>query len=266
MSATLQESLIAKYFDNCPVVYVPGRNFPVQCMYIEDVKALVRDSQSNIADYRHSNANHDTMNARSLGGSREECYPPKHLQKFVSKKPVKDTGRRGTYENVRRPENSQQISGIITPDVSDRAGGSRKGHVVPKLDPELIADLVLAILQSGGSGRREGDSLYVARISAASGRTRHQVGELKEDPSLAYSSGVNPAPSDENSCGQAILVFLPGMQSISQVSTALRRRGIVETLGVQVVLLILLLAIMWWCRCMELHLCIVLYLLIRYIL
>ena len=42
MSASMDASLFAKYFDNCPVVSVPGRCYPVENQYLEDICADMR--------------------------------------------------------------------------------------------------------------------------------------------------------------------------------------------------------------------------------
>ncbi|XP_063634843.1 ATP-dependent RNA helicase DHX30-like [Cydia splendana] len=38
MSATLDADVFTRYFDSCPVVDVPGRTFPVETLYLEDIK------------------------------------------------------------------------------------------------------------------------------------------------------------------------------------------------------------------------------------
>jgi HrpA-like RNA helicase len=37
MSATINSGLLSKYFNNCPVINISGRNFPVQVFYLEDI-------------------------------------------------------------------------------------------------------------------------------------------------------------------------------------------------------------------------------------
>lgn len=37
MSATLKAEQFSHYFGQCPVLSVPGRTFPVQVQYLEDV-------------------------------------------------------------------------------------------------------------------------------------------------------------------------------------------------------------------------------------
>lgn len=36
MSATIDTSLFSKYFNDCPVIEIPGRAFPVQQYFLED--------------------------------------------------------------------------------------------------------------------------------------------------------------------------------------------------------------------------------------
>jgi HrpA-like RNA helicase len=51
MSATLQESLFANYFQS-PTVYVSGRTFPVQVHYLPEILSLVAQGQSVVAKER----------------------------------------------------------------------------------------------------------------------------------------------------------------------------------------------------------------------
>ncbi|CAH0715033.1 unnamed protein product, partial [Brenthis ino] len=39
MSATLDTAVFTKYFDDCPVIEVPGRTFPVEISYLEDIQS-----------------------------------------------------------------------------------------------------------------------------------------------------------------------------------------------------------------------------------
>lgn len=42
MSATMDTTLFSKYFNNCPVIEVPGRTFPVRHLFLEDCIELVK--------------------------------------------------------------------------------------------------------------------------------------------------------------------------------------------------------------------------------
>ena len=42
MSATIDTTLFSKYFNNCPVIEIPGRTFPVQQYFLEDCIELTK--------------------------------------------------------------------------------------------------------------------------------------------------------------------------------------------------------------------------------
>ena len=42
MSATIDTTLFSRYFNDCPIVEVPGRAFPVQEYYLEDCIQLTQ--------------------------------------------------------------------------------------------------------------------------------------------------------------------------------------------------------------------------------
>lgn len=44
MSATMDSAKLSTYFDNAPVVAIPGRTFPVSDYYIEDIIEMTRYS------------------------------------------------------------------------------------------------------------------------------------------------------------------------------------------------------------------------------
>jgi ATP-dependent RNA helicase DHX29 len=37
MSATIEASKISRYFDHCPIIEIPGKIFPVEVKFLEDV-------------------------------------------------------------------------------------------------------------------------------------------------------------------------------------------------------------------------------------
>ncbi|KIY72745.1 P-loop containing nucleoside triphosphate hydrolase protein [Cylindrobasidium torrendii FP15055 ss-10] len=51
MSATVDSEKISKYFDDCPTIQVPGRTYPVQVNYLEDVIDLTGWSMSEKSPY-----------------------------------------------------------------------------------------------------------------------------------------------------------------------------------------------------------------------
>uniref|UniRef100_A0A6Q2YW51 ATP-dependent DNA/RNA helicase DHX36 n=1 Tax=Esox lucius TaxID=8010 RepID=A0A6Q2YW51_ESOLU len=48
MSATLNAEKFSRYFDNCPMIHIPGMTFPVQEFLLEDVVEMLRYSDSTI--------------------------------------------------------------------------------------------------------------------------------------------------------------------------------------------------------------------------
>lgn len=51
MSATMDSQKISHYFRDCPVVHVPGRTFPVDIKYLEDVVELTQWSITETSPY-----------------------------------------------------------------------------------------------------------------------------------------------------------------------------------------------------------------------
>jgi ATP-dependent RNA helicase DHX29 len=51
MSATVDSQKISSYFGDCPVVHVPGRTFPVDIKYLEDVVELTQWSITETSPY-----------------------------------------------------------------------------------------------------------------------------------------------------------------------------------------------------------------------
>jgi hypothetical protein len=45
MSATLQEDKFQQYFNNCPILYISGRTFPVNVHYYNDCLKLLNKRQ-----------------------------------------------------------------------------------------------------------------------------------------------------------------------------------------------------------------------------
>jgi ATP-dependent RNA helicase DHX29 len=51
MSATVDSEKISHYFGGCPVIHVPGRTFPVDVKYLEDVVELTQWSINEFSPY-----------------------------------------------------------------------------------------------------------------------------------------------------------------------------------------------------------------------
>ncbi|OMJ19390.1 ATP-dependent RNA helicase DHX29 [Smittium culicis] len=73
MSATIDTSTFSKYFDNCPIIKIPGRTFPVDSYYLEDIVAetsYVIDVESEYA----INQNYNTGSYLKIGKTNNAKY------------------------------------------------------------------------------------------------------------------------------------------------------------------------------------------------
>lgn len=82
----------------------------------------------------------------------------------------------------------------------------------PKFDPEAVAELVIRLIQTHSFQQHDSDSQLNV--------TTTQNGETKPTPT------ENSTNSSSASRGDAVLVFLSGLQAIQQVSRALRSRSL----------------------------------------
>jgi len=42
MSATLNAESFSKYYNNCPMIHIPGFTYPVEEFYLEDVLSFIK--------------------------------------------------------------------------------------------------------------------------------------------------------------------------------------------------------------------------------
>lgn len=61
MSASMDASLFSQYFDNCPIISVPGRCFPVQNLYLEDIADAINVNCNNTPSTRNPRLNLDLI-------------------------------------------------------------------------------------------------------------------------------------------------------------------------------------------------------------
>ncbi|XP_053659053.1 3'-5' RNA helicase YTHDC2-like [Anopheles marshallii] len=52
MSATIESDTFSTYFDNCPVIEIPGRLFPIEIVFLEDVLFNIETGNHNVRDTR----------------------------------------------------------------------------------------------------------------------------------------------------------------------------------------------------------------------
>ncbi|XP_068088296.1 putative ATP-dependent RNA helicase DHX57 isoform X2 [Hyperolius riggenbachi] len=95
MSATLNAELFSQYFNQCPVVHIPGRVFPVDQFFLEDAIAKTRYVLEDASPYRRSSKNSSTKEQRK-GRSYEDVMDDLERQingvvRIQESKSVKDS-------------------------------------------------------------------------------------------------------------------------------------------------------------------------------
>ncbi|KFP69144.1 Putative ATP-dependent RNA helicase DHX57, partial [Cariama cristata] len=72
MSATLNAELFSQYFNSCPVINIPGRTFPVDQFFLEDVIAMTRYVLEDSSPYRRKTKQENKQNGRHRRTAFEE--------------------------------------------------------------------------------------------------------------------------------------------------------------------------------------------------
>lgn len=174
MSATLDEGAFSAYFGGCPVVRVPGRMYPVQLHFNEDIDRIVRT--------RGSRARQDAAANSSSSNNRAEAMD------------------RETVDSNMKGGLSTSLSSELR-----RAVRLAPGPV----DAERVVELICAIIH--------GYSSHPPDAAAVGADVRTDSNSKR----LPHSSSTSASAA---STGDAILVFLPGIEAIREVETQLRRR------------------------------------------
>jgi HrpA-like RNA helicase len=130
MSATLQDGLFSSYFNDCPLVSVQGRAYPVMSHYLEEVQALVGRAQRQVAVERgkatHSSYKHD----KDYSGQSNRKGKKPYARKAALLSPVR---------RVHSEEGD---------DESDDTAGTAVEKKKPKFDADCTAELVIRIIQT----------------------------------------------------------------------------------------------------------------------
>uniref|UniRef100_A0A182NEC0 RNA helicase n=1 Tax=Anopheles dirus TaxID=7168 RepID=A0A182NEC0_9DIPT len=53
MSATIESDTFSKYFNNCPVIEIPGRLYPIENFFLEDILFTIETGNHNVKDIRN---------------------------------------------------------------------------------------------------------------------------------------------------------------------------------------------------------------------
>ncbi|XP_075269515.1 putative ATP-dependent RNA helicase DHX57 isoform X3 [Opisthocomus hoazin] len=72
MSATLNAELFSQYFHSCPIINIPGRTFPVDQFFLEDVIAMTRYVLEDNSPYRRKTKQENKQNGRHTRTAFEE--------------------------------------------------------------------------------------------------------------------------------------------------------------------------------------------------
>ncbi|XP_064915126.1 putative ATP-dependent RNA helicase DHX57 isoform X4 [Columba livia] len=72
MSATLNAELFSQYFHSCPIINIPGRTFPVDQFFLEDVIAMTRYVLEDNSPYRRKTKQENKQNGRHKRTAFEE--------------------------------------------------------------------------------------------------------------------------------------------------------------------------------------------------
>ncbi|XP_010006818.1 PREDICTED: putative ATP-dependent RNA helicase DHX57 [Chaetura pelagica] len=72
MSATLNAELFSQYFHSCPIINIPGRTFPVDQFFLEDVIAMTRYVLEDSSPYRRKTKQENKQNGRHKRTAFEE--------------------------------------------------------------------------------------------------------------------------------------------------------------------------------------------------
>lgn len=197
MSATMQEGLFAQYFA-CPVVYVEGRAFPVQQHFLSDIHKLVAVRQRDVATARgKSGYGRLVPNGDDVRGER---------------------GSRGKGGGGRRGQGSAPTPSQPSED-TDESAPATAAHPKMKFDAEIVAEVVIRIMQTYGTRSCPAAAAPAGGIGLDAG-----IAETEHNEAASCS-------------GDAVLVFLSGMQAIERISRALRQRGDFAACNAQVLVL-----------------------------
>ncbi|XP_074944562.1 putative ATP-dependent RNA helicase DHX57 isoform X3 [Phalacrocorax aristotelis] len=72
MSATLNAELFSEYFHSCPIINIPGRTFPVDQFFLEDVIAMTRYVLEDSSPYKRKTKQENKQNGRHKRTAFEE--------------------------------------------------------------------------------------------------------------------------------------------------------------------------------------------------
>ncbi|XP_065487852.1 putative ATP-dependent RNA helicase DHX57 [Caloenas nicobarica] len=100
MSATLNAELFSQYFHSCPIINIPGRTFPVDQFFLEDVIAMTRYVLEDNSPYRRKTKQEKKQNGRHKRTAFEEVEEDLRRAGLLE----------GTYTVVRDSDPDQKLT------------------------------------------------------------------------------------------------------------------------------------------------------------
>ncbi|KAJ3205312.1 ATPdependent RNA helicase [Entophlyctis luteolus] len=198
MSATLNAELFAEYFDNAPVVHIPGRTFAVNALFLEDVLAKVKYTPPSDLCRRHRPGS-TSKNQSSQSGDQTDLQKKKAEEK--------------------KQQNQRTLDDAVDEDLDYEAllkrypklteSGAKALTVVDtnKIQYPLIEILVSEIVENLLGGKR-------LAIPGMSSPEKSQKKKNKSKPQKSAITSENVGPSSLEASNRGILIFLPGMAEI----------------------------------------------------
>ncbi|KAJ3393662.1 ATPdependent RNA helicase [Entophlyctis sp. JEL0112] len=198
MSATLNAELFAEYFDNAPVVHIPGRTFAVNALFLEDVLAKVKYTPPSDLCRRHRPGS-TSKNQSSQSGDQTDFQKKKAEEK--------------------KQQNQRTLDDAVDEDLDYEAllkrypklteSGAKALAVVDtnKIQYPLIEILVSEIVENLLGGKR-------LAIPGMSSPEKSQKKKNKSKPQKSAITSENVGPSSLEASNRGILIFLPGMAEI----------------------------------------------------
>ncbi|CAM9970617.1 unnamed protein product, partial [Ectocarpus fasciculatus] len=275
MSATLQArmgrlmlyiaDLFTKYFHGCPAITVPGRTFPVEVAYMDEVNRIVRGTRTPAIMPRVSSGAGvvgGRGHGRGAGGAQTDARGrgPGGRGQATAAAAAKARGQGSEADDGETPAAYDPLTGEPL-EMGEDGGATSAAAAAPaasamvspkcedKVDYDVMVDLVDHIMRTegdGGSrgsegGRGSGQSSSRGRNSRGGGGgggggrgrdDRQRGGGAGSGSSGGWSRGGRDGGKQEagGNSGEAeplgaILIFLPGFAEIDQLVKALQRHA-----------------------------------------
>ncbi|KAL4215433.1 ATP-dependent RNA helicase dhx29 [Rhizopus microsporus] len=140
MSATVEAKRFSEYFYNCPVITVPGRTYPVQVQFLEDIVqatgyVLEEDSPFALRKTR-TRAEHGSINVSGRNGSKKRIY----YDMFED-----DTDEEDAYDSETKLNIQEEVDDI---NVEQDEYSKQTRKMIKRMDDKKINyDLILELLE-----------------------------------------------------------------------------------------------------------------------